>query len=137
MAGQPGDADFERHFIEWYVWASQHISFDPRRCRAAAWAAATGTGSQEELVAIAQRAASGPDFEELAAKPAPELAARAAEAAKAARPPAKPWLRTLGIIAAVIGVILLVLGGVCFALAQLHGGGGPPPGPPPPPPFSP
>ncbi len=133
MAGQPGDAEFERHFIEWYVWASQHVSFDPRRCRAAAWAAATSTGTQEELVAIAQRAASGPDFEELAGKPAPDLAARAAEAAKAARPPARPRMRTLGIIAAVIGIILLVLGGVCFAIAQLSGGGGPLPGPPPPP----
>ncbi|HET7337920.1 MAG TPA: hypothetical protein VFK22_00110, partial [Candidatus Dormibacteraeota bacterium] len=66
MAGQPTQSEFEQRYIEWYVWASQHISFDPRRCRAAAWAAATSTGTQEELVGIAQRAASGSEFEQLA-----------------------------------------------------------------------
>lgn len=118
MSGQPADPEFERRFVEWYVWASQHVSFDPRRCRASAWAAVTSTGTQEELAAIAQRAASGPELDELAAKPSPELAARAEQAARAARPRKTAW-RTCGIVAAVVGVLLLLAGGVCFALIAL------------------
>lgn len=120
MATQAGDPEFERRFIEWYVWASQHVSFDPRRCRAAAWAAVTSTGTQEELAAIAQQAASGPDVDRLADNPSVELSIRADEAAKAAMPPRKStaW-RTCGIVAAVVGVLLLLAGGACFALIAL------------------
>lgn len=127
MAGQPHDAEFEQRFIEWYVWVSQHVSFDPRRCRAGAWAAVTAAGTQEELAAIAQRAAFGPDLDALAGMPSAELAARAEEAARAARPKSRPGMRTWGIVAAVVGVILLVLGGVCFALSSFHGSPPPPP----------
>lgn len=119
MAGQPGDTEFERRFIEWYVWASQHVSFDPRRCRAAAWAAVTATGTQEELAAIAQHAAFGPELDELESKPSVELSVRADEAAKAARPKNRSWVRTCGIIAGIIGVLLLVAGGVCFAIISM------------------
>lgn len=123
MATEARDPEFERRFIEWYVWASQHVSFDPRRCRAAAWAAVTATGTQEELAALAQRAANGPELDELAGKPDAELAARADQAARAARPRSNTW-RTLGIVAAVIGVLLLVGGGACFALIALMSGAG-------------
>lgn len=126
MAGQPGDPDFERRFIEWYVWAAQHVSQDPRRCRAAAWAAVTSTGTPQEQVAIAHRAASGPELEELAAKPDPQLAARAEQAAAAAKRPSSGW-KTCGIVAAVIGVVLLLAGGACFALAAISSSGRPGP----------
>lgn len=118
MATPPSDSEFERRFIAWYVWASKNISFDPRRCRAAAWAAATSTGTHEELVAIAQKAANGPELDELAGKPDPGLAARADEAARA-KPLGRGWVRTCGIIAAVLGVLLLLAGGTCFALIAI------------------
>lgn len=119
MAAPPGSPDFERGFIEWYVWAFQHVSIDPRRCRAAAWAAVTSTGTRDERSLVARQAAFGPELDELAGKPASELAARAEKAAIAATHPSRPWIRTCGIIAAVLGVILLLAGGACFAIIAI------------------
>ena len=119
MTGGSTDPELERRFVEWYVWASQHISLDPRRCRAAAWAAATTPGTQAEVVAVAQRAAHGPQLDELAERPPADLRDRAEKAAQAARPRRPSWIATCGIILGIIGILLLVVGGVCFAIISI------------------